>query len=189
VLLLPPAVPSLLCFAFFALRSDGKSRIDDDVLLSAVGSERRRQDRHAVGSQAGDRSRSKKAGEHSIVCFKNIDGDRGTVREVVLASDDFALFEDSTLFAKAMDTCCNQDSWIVPGMPFASRASSAPFFIRASFRKYFWACVRACVAFLVPTICAIPLKSFGPTACSASKNRVCSKSVQYLRRREKLKKQ
>jgi hypothetical protein len=102
---------------------------------------------------------------------------------VVLASEDFALFEDSALFAKAMDTCCNQDSWIVPGMPFANKASSAPFFIRASFRKYFCACVRACVAFLVPTICAIPLKSFGPTACSASKNLVCSKSVQYLHKR------
>jgi hypothetical protein len=71
VLLLPPAVPSLLCFAFFALRSDGKSRIDDDVLLSAKGGdERRRQGRHAVRQTADRVAREQLLGICS--CLKGI---------------------------------------------------------------------------------------------------------------------
>mmetsp|Transcript_11910 Transcript_11910/g.29835 ORF Transcript_11910/g.29835 Transcript_11910/m.29835 type:complete len:236 (+) Transcript_11910:657-1364(+) len=99
----------------------------------------------------------------------------------MLASDDLdGRFDpESADLAKASDTCCSQLSWIDAGEPFLS-ASSAHFFIRASFRKYFCACVRACVAFRVPTIWAIPLTSFGPTICKASRNLVCSISVQYL---------
>lgn len=49
----------------------------------------------------------------------------------------------------------------------------------ATRRKYFCACVRTCVAFLLPTNDAMARTSFAPNLCRASRKRLCSDGVQY----------
>jgi hypothetical protein len=72
---------------------------------------------------------------------------------------------------------CREDADPLPPEPESYGLMPLPSL--ATRRKYFWACVRTCVALRDPTKLAIERTSFGPNLCSASINRLCSSGVQY----------